>query len=63
MAAPSASCLPLAGWRSKEDGDERQRPERERDVNIHRDAYSAVIAMLILAGLITILLVVVNPIR
>ena len=32
-------------------------------MNIHRDAYSAVIAMLILAGLITILLVVVNPIR
>jgi hypothetical protein len=32
-------------------------------VNIHRDAYSVVIAMLVLAGLITILLVVVNPIR
>ena len=32
-------------------------------MNIHRDAYSVVIAMLVLAGLITILLVVVNPIR
>lgn len=32
-------------------------------MNIHRDTYSVVIAMLILAGLITILLAVVNPIR
>lgn len=32
-------------------------------MNIHRDAYTAVIAMLALAGLITLLLVLVNPIR
>lgn len=32
-------------------------------MNIHRDAYSVVIAMFVLAGLITILLVVVNPVR
>ena len=32
-------------------------------MNIHRDTYSVVIAILILAGLITILLAVVNPIR
>jgi hypothetical protein len=30
---------------------------------IHRDAYSVIIGMLILAGLITVLLVIVNPIR
>ena len=62
MAAPPASYPPLAGRRSK-DGRERRRSEREQDVNIHRDAYSVVIAMLILAGLIAILLAVVNPIR
>lgn len=32
-------------------------------MNIHRDAYSAVIAMITLAGLITVLLIIVNPIR
>lgn len=63
MAAPPAARLPLTGRRSKEDGRERRRHERERNVNIHRDTYSVVIAMLILAGLITILLAVVNPIR
>lgn len=32
-------------------------------MNFHRDAYSLLIAMLVLAGLIAILLAVVNPIR
>jgi hypothetical protein len=32
-------------------------------MRIHRDAYSAVIGMLILAALIAALLVIVNPIR
>jgi hypothetical protein len=32
-------------------------------VRIHRDAYSVFIAMAILAGLIALLLVIVNPIR
>lgn len=32
-------------------------------MNIHRDAYSVVIAMAILAGVITVLLLIVNPIR
>jgi hypothetical protein len=63
MAAPSARCPWLAASRSKEDRHERRQPRKERDVNIHRDAYTVVIAMLVFAGLITILLVVVNPIR
>jgi hypothetical protein len=32
-------------------------------VNIHRDAYSVIIGILVLAALITLLLVIVNPIR
>ena len=32
-------------------------------MNVHRDAYSAVIGILVLAGLIALLLVVVDPIR
>ena len=32
-------------------------------MNFHRDAYSLLIAMLLLAGAITLLLAVVNPIR
>ncbi len=32
-------------------------------MNVHRDAYSAVIGMLVLAGLIAALLIIVDPIR
>lgn len=32
-------------------------------MNIHRDAYSALIAMLVLAAMIAVFLAVVNPIR
>ena len=32
-------------------------------MNVHRDAYSALIAMLVLAAMIAVFLAVVNPIR
>ena len=32
-------------------------------MNIHRDAYSALIAMLVLAAMIAVFLAIVNPIR
>lgn len=43
----------------------RRPPRRgsEAKVKFHRDAYSTVIAMLVLAGLIAILLALVNPVR
>ena len=42
---------------------EAPRPRIGADVKFHRDAYSALLAALVLAGLIAILLAVVNPIR
>jgi hypothetical protein len=63
MPPPSASRSSLAAWLNEEDRQERRRPRKERDVNIHRDAYTVIIAMLVFAGLITILLVLVNPVR